>query len=147
MQNLDATGRQSNTNCTRVDANCMQIVPAWLPVAWKFPSILFIMYPGGPKTYGSYGSGSATLVQVVPSTGNAPQFCLHRTIKKFLLTKVASLMEVERERVIFIPNIQCADGSQAGRYNSHGCRTTLGIMKNSVLEGPMLKAGYVFAYR
>jgi hypothetical protein len=29
-------------------------------------------------------------------------------------------MEVERERVIFIPNIQCADGSQAGRYNSPG---------------------------
>jgi hypothetical protein len=28
-----------------------------------------------------------------------------------------------------------------------GCRTTLGIMKNSVLKGPMLKAGYVFAYR
>jgi hypothetical protein len=39
LQNLDATGSQSLTNCTRVAASCMQIVPGWPPVACNMNKI------------------------------------------------------------------------------------------------------------
>jgi hypothetical protein len=43
-------GRQLDSNCTRVTANRIQIVPEWSTVASKFLSILFMLYAIGGHT-------------------------------------------------------------------------------------------------
>ncbi len=95
MQKLNASGGQSHTNCTRLVASSMHIVPEWLPVACKFPLILFMLHATGGHPGTICMQLAATRVQFVSDwLPVASKFC---KCQRPVACKAASFLQARCE--------------------------------------------------